>query len=308
MARRFVVLVIMAGAVLLVCSALASAAVRTGNEGDNTLMGTRYKDSITGKGDDRTVGKGGNDTYFYADDWGHDTVVDSGGTDTLDFSAVTGGVNVRLCSPVEAHDGLLSGSDGGNAVTSTSRIENVRGSLGNDEILGCFGKNTLSGGGYEPSRGVGPFPGEGDLLVDVAGFLPSEPASNDVYVGSKEGSATVINWGGEADVLDLRGFHSNDTAFFGWDTNSDGTKGSLVVAYGTSDYSYGMMLLANQFEGDDLNFFETGIDADGRIEQIKFKNKTVTVTPEMAEPASARQSAAIEETLPVDLSEGSLLP
>ena len=107
MARRFALLVIMAGAVLLVCSAVAFAAVRTGNEGDNTLMGTRYKDSITGKGgDDRTVGKGGNDTYFYADGWGHDTVVDSGGTDTLNFSAVTGGVSVHLCSPVGASDSL----------------------------------------------------------------------------------------------------------------------------------------------------------------------------------------------------------
>jgi hypothetical protein len=308
MARRFVVLVIMTGAALLVCSTVATAAIRTGNEGDNTLMGTRYKDSITGKGgDDKTVGKGGNDTYSYADSWGHDTVVDSGGTDTLNFSAVTGGVSVRLCSPVEAHDGLGLPSDG-NAVTSMSKIENVRGSLGNDEILGCFGKNTLSGGGYEPSRGVGPFPGEGDLLIDVAGFSPSEPARNYVYVGSKEGSATVVDWGGEADVLDLRGFHSNDAIILGWDANRDGTKGSLVVAYGTSESSYGMMLLANQFEGDDLNLFETGIDTDGRIEQIKFKNKTVTVTPEVAEPASARQSAAIEETLPVDLSEGSLLP
>ena len=197
MARRFVVLVIMAGAVLLVCSALASAAVRTGNEGDNTLMGTRYKDSITGKGDDRTVGKGGNDTYFYADDWGHDTVVDSGGTDTLDFSAVTGGVSVHLCSPVEASDSLSSGSDGGNAVTSASRIENARGSLGNDIIGGCGGKNTLSGGGYEPNSGVGPFPGEGDLLMDVGGFsLFGIPASNDVYLGSKEGSATRHGWRG----------------------------------------------------------------------------------------------------------------
>jgi hypothetical protein len=92
MARRFVVLVIITGAALLVCSTVATAAIRTGNEGYNTLMGTRYKDSITGKGgDDKTVGKGGNDTYSYADSWGHHTVVDSGGTDTLNFSAVTGG-------------------------------------------------------------------------------------------------------------------------------------------------------------------------------------------------------------------------
>ena len=204
---------------------------------------------------------------------------------------------------------VSSGSDGGNTVTSASRIENARGSLGTDGILGCGGKNTLSGGGYQSERGS--FPGEGDLLVDVAGFKPFEiPASNDVYLGSKEGSATVADTGGGADVLDLRGFRSNDARIFSWDADVDGTQGSLVVVYGTSESSYGMMLLANQFEGDDFDLFDVGdvIDIDGRIEQIKFRNKTITVTPEVAEPASARQSAAIEETLPVDLSEGSLLP
>jgi hypothetical protein len=290
---------------------VASAAIRTGNEGDNALMGTRYKDSITGKeGDDKTVGKGGNDAYFYADDRGHDTVVDSGGTDTLDFSAVTGGVSVHLCSPVEASDSLSSGSDGGNAVTSASRIENARGSLGNDIIGGCGGKNTLSGGGYEPNSGVGPFPGEGDLLMDVGGFsLFGIPASNDVYLGSKEGSATVLDTGGGADVLDLRGFHSSDAGIYGWDADGDGTQGSLIVAYGNGEVSYGMMLLANQFEGDDFDFFGTRTDIDGRIERIKFKNKTVDATmPGSFEPASARQSAAIEEKLPDDMGKGSLLP
>ena len=307
MARRFGLLVIMAGTVLLVCSAVAFAAVRTGNEGDNTLMGTRYKDSITGKGgDDRTVGKGGNDTYSYADGWGNDTVVDSGGTDTLNFSAVTGGVTVILCSPVEVDDGMSSGPDA-NTVTSTSRIENARGSLGNDIIGGCGGKNTLSGGGYQPEREMGPFPGEGDLLLDGGGLsLHGIPASNDVYLGSIEGSATVVDTGGGADVLDLRGFHSSNAEILSWDADGDGTMGSLAVFYGTGEFSYGMILLANQFEGDDYRFFYEAVD--GRIEQIKFKNKTVDVTPGSFEPASAQQSAAIEEKLPDDLGKGSLLP
>ncbi len=98
MARRFLVLMSLAGAVLLLSSAVALAAVRTGTAGSETLSGTPEADRITGRGgDDRTVGKAGNDTYFYADGWGRDTVVDSRGVDTLNFSAVTGPIIGSLC-------------------------------------------------------------------------------------------------------------------------------------------------------------------------------------------------------------------
>jgi RTX calcium-binding nonapeptide repeat (4 copies) len=105
MARRFLLLAVTAGAVLLVCSAVALAAVRTGTSGNDRLAGTRDSDRITGRGgDDTTIGKAGNDTYYYANGWGQDTVIDSTGTDTLNFSTVTGASRAPCarCQPTGA--------------------------------------------------------------------------------------------------------------------------------------------------------------------------------------------------------------
>ena len=69
------------------------------------------------------------------------------------------------------------------------------------------------------------------------------------------------------------------------------------------------MLLANQFEEDEFNQVNGFPFAfDGRIEKIKLKNKTVTVTPEILEPASARQGATIAERFTEDLPGEDLLP
>ena len=70
MVRRFLLLVVTAGAVLLVCSAVALAAVRAGTNGNDRLAGTRDNDRITYRityrgSDDTTIGKPGNDARYY---------------------------------------------------------------------------------------------------------------------------------------------------------------------------------------------------------------------------------------------------
>jgi hypothetical protein len=62
MVRRFLLLVVTAGAVLLVCSAVALAAVRAGTNGNDRLAGTRDNDRITY---DTTIGKPGDDARYY---------------------------------------------------------------------------------------------------------------------------------------------------------------------------------------------------------------------------------------------------
>ncbi len=276
-------------------------------------MGTRDNDRITGRGgDDRTVGKAGNDTYFYANGWGQDTVVDSGGTDTLNFSAVTEGVQVNLCSPVGGGpDGLVSSGD--NMVFFGSRIEGARGGLGTDMLLGCGGENTLTGGGNPSPTGN---LSEMDMLLDADGLSisgtdnPDFAASDDVYLGSREGWAIVADSGGAADVLNLSGIDSRNANLAAVDLDYDEAEGSLWLTFGPADSPTGSMVLANQSEDDE---FSTLLGApfvfDGRIEQIKFKNETIDMTnlPPVPE-ASARESAAIAEQLSDDLNTGDLLP
>ncbi|MDP8899750.1 MAG: hypothetical protein M3N33_01075 [Actinomycetota bacterium] len=305
MARRFVLLVVMAGAVLLVCSAVAFAAVRTGTGGNDRLAGTRDNDRITGRGgDDTTIGKAGNDTYYYANGWGQDAVIDSRGTDTLNFSAVTENVDAFACPELGGTGGQVDSASGGVALGS--RIEGLRGGMGNDRLNGCGGKNTYAGGASQP-LGTGTIPA--DLLLDYDG-MPAIglPASDDVYLPSREGQVVVADGGGAADVLNLAGFHSTEVEILSEDLDNDGTEGSVVVLYGSGDMLQVQMLLANQFEDDEFSdAFSIALDFDGRIEQIKLKDTVFNVTPESVQPASARRSTDIQG-LSVDLSRGALLP
>ena len=79
-----------------------------GTEGPDILIGTKRADQITGKGDpDVLKGKGGNDTYFFADGWGQDTALIEGrrgGKDTLDFSDVTTFVGVVIVRQFDQFD------------------------------------------------------------------------------------------------------------------------------------------------------------------------------------------------------------
>jgi hypothetical protein len=119
----------------------------------------------------------------------------------------------------------------------------------------------------------------------------------------------VGDGGGSADVLNLGGFSSANVDILSEDLDGDGTSGSLVVLYGSGGSLVGQMLLANQFEEDEfshVNGFPFAFD--GRTEKIKFKNGTVTVTPEIVEPASARQGAPIAQRFTEDLRGEDLLP
>jgi Ca2+-binding RTX toxin-like protein len=186
-----------AAAALVIAATLsagvASAAVKVGTDGADALVGTKYSDHLTGKrGDDTASGKRGNDAYHYADDWGRDTVVDPEGTDA------------------------------GNSVRFSSRIENVRGGPAANTFYGCTGKNTLSGGGGY------------DMLVDLGGYgqegtevLPL----SDVYSGfTAASSAQVLDTGGKGDLLKLSNFNSRRVEVRRFDNDGDGTAGSLVIS------------------------------------------------------------------------------
>jgi hypothetical protein len=96
----------------------------------------------------------------------------------------------------------------------------------------------------------------GDLLMDVDGIAEGEgPASDDVYLGSKSGFATVADGGGRADLLKLAGFRSSSADIVGIDHDNEGTIGSVGVIYGASESEGAIMLLANQFEPDYFDVF-----------------------------------------------------
>jgi hypothetical protein len=81
-------------------------------------------------GVENLAGGDGDDTFVFQDGWGIDTVVDSSGTDTLDFSAVTVDLTFTLHG-----NGTISVSDGTNSASNVANIENLAGGSGNNTFV-----------------------------------------------------------------------------------------------------------------------------------------------------------------------------
>ncbi len=122
-----------------------------GGSGDDTLIGGQGNDWLNGgDGSDSLDGGAGSDVYAFNDTLTNqtDTVVElnAGGTDQLNFSAMTTAVTVNLTSDATlatmVHRLVKTGSAGQAAF-----IENVLGGSGNDFITGNAGHNYLAGNG-----------------------------------------------------------------------------------------------------------------------------------------------------------------
>lgn len=118
----------------------------TGDSGNNTLTGNGGNDTLAdGPGDDLLDGGADNDTYILTPG-SADTLTDSGGTETLDFSSASAGVTIDL--DIDTAQDVF----GGNTVTLStgSTFENFVGSGFDDSVsaLVLAGLNrSLSGGG-----------------------------------------------------------------------------------------------------------------------------------------------------------------
>ena len=272
----------------------ALSAVRIGTNGNDTLVGTKKNDRITGKdGNDLLKGRAGNDVYFFADNFGSDTLVEKPGEgrDTVDFHAVTTGpVTIGLVPEwVGAGPGANEATGPGghvtfaaidNGQTAQSIVENAIGGQGDgDSILGGAGTNVLQPGG-----------GARDRLSDAGGWNdgaggnPEIPASNDIYKGfvSNTGTDEIDDWGGDRDILDLRPFSIKDVVLKAVDL--DGTpqsEESLQILTGPT----GQIIIPGQF-GDVRGATDT-LNYHGHIETIKFADKTFSTTSALQSLAAA---------------------
>ncbi|MES9877434.1 MAG: DUF4347 domain-containing protein, partial [Candidatus Sedimenticola sp. 1PA] len=101
-----------------------------GGSASDTLIGDDTDNLLAGGGGSNTLdGGSGADTYVLSSNWYADTIVENGGTDTIDLSAVT----ENLTFTVGAASVAVSGNVGHNK--TLTEIENIIGGAGNDRYL-----------------------------------------------------------------------------------------------------------------------------------------------------------------------------
>ncbi len=285
--RRTIMLLTMMGLTLVLSSAVALAAVKIGTDAAETIRGTDGNDQITGKGgNDKTVGKLGNDTYYYADGFGVDTVNDTGGTDTLSFSRLTAGVNVYLIPEWgEDYNAVYDDDDttlrvGMSTSTRDSLVENIVGGAGEDYIAGGKDSNVLRPGG-----------GATDNLRDWGGYdgstsFPAIPVSNDIYksFSANTGTDYVTDYGGTADVIDLKEYESSEVYVDTADLNNNGTEESLLLTMPDNTEVIVVGYFINYYTGQ-----------EGKIEEIRFADDTISeaATQDMSAASASEGSGNV---------------
>jgi Ca2+-binding RTX toxin-like protein len=233
-----------------------------GTGGPDYMMAMSGNDLLIGGSDaDTTDGGSGNDTYSFRDGFaknasgavGTETLKDSSGIDTLNFSGVTQGLYIRAIP-----DWIAFRADA-NMATNTSTSERVDlGSSAVERIVGSSGSDNIRGG--KESNTLMPGPGGDDSLGDYGGCAPvcavsgaSIPASDDTYKGFKSGSSSVIDFGGTKDVVDLTPLASYDAYFE--------VSGQSLVIY---------------ISGTDKVTISGYFTSRHRIERIVFSDTTIT--------------------------------
>ncbi len=119
-----------ASANTLDASGFNGAATLDGAGGHDTLIGGFGPDTLMGgQGNDTLIGGADDDTYVFHDNWGTDTIVEQagGGSDTLDFPAVTSSVTFTIGATVSVTQGVSN-----TATHAGDQVENFIGTNSND--------------------------------------------------------------------------------------------------------------------------------------------------------------------------------
>ena len=139
----------------------------------------------------KTNYEAGNNTYRYTDVDGRyvSNIVDDGGLDTLDFSAVTVGAMINLTPGAYSSVGKIAAGANALANLATSFdavIENVIGTAAADTMLGNAANNSFTGGGGD------------DLIDGAAGVdMATYSGSRAAYTLTLGGGGAIVRGGSE---------------------------------------------------------------------------------------------------------------
>lgn len=310
--RRTVILLAAMLTALMLSSPTAFAALRLGTDNAETLTGTHSADLIIGKGgNDVLKGLAANDVYYFADNFGNDTLEElakykvgkkklPGGSDTLNFSNVTTSVLAYLI-PQWSSYGYNFGADNISQVRlGSSVVENVTGGANSDALYGGGFTNTLKPGGGA-TNWLYDYGGNNGSIVGNVG-LPDLPASSDTYKGfgaAPSGANTqVYDWGGTADKLVFPG-ESSDYYVDAVNLDGNATTNESLQVFNPTNNS-GVYVVGHFGEFGNLTSLHS---QHGQIEQLVFADGTFSTAGMQAqslqiqslESSSTTTSASVAE-------------
>ncbi len=212
-------------------SAFSGSVTLDGGAGHDTLRGTSNDDTLAGgAGDDELYGGKGDDTYLFdADsDLGFDKVIEDigGGTDMLDFQTTdTVGVAVDLGSA----DVQTINDNFKLQLSANNAIENLRGSLSHDRLIGNALANTIYG--LYGSDTITGNAGNDTLSGGANIFYPAFQGWTDRLVEQRNADMVLTNWAltiGGSETDSLSGF---EAFWLTGDKADDVLNASAVVFY-----------------------------------------------------------------------------
>lgn len=261
----------------------------TGNAADNVIRSLGGEDDVHG-GDgadlidlgpgsnEVAAGDGGDDRYLFTGSWGSATITDSGGDDTIDFSAIV--------SPLMFSIGSLNVTDGTNSVTHAGNdLEHVIGGQTDDTFAFADGASLPTGGTIDGGSGTDLLDYSAytssvvvDLSTDAAQGVPSGVTAIENVTGGQAGDSitgddnpnVLLGGPGNDILLDGRGGADRIEGEAGNDSNILGGTGDDLIIPGpgddTADGQQGSdtyLYLLDTGEGSDtLSDTGPGSDAD----------------------------------------------
>lgn len=132
----------------------------------NNIIGTPYNDTVIGndqdniiiggQGNDYLEGRGGYNTYIFEEDWGEDTVINSSGQGSLDFSRLSEGLIINLENDPDNQD-MSTIIAVGNGKVTFSGISRIKAGKGDNEynISGGHKLDLIGGSGADTFNFLG---------------------------------------------------------------------------------------------------------------------------------------------------------
>ncbi len=270
----------------------------SGNDGDDEILGGSGLDTLYGgDGDDILSGGDGNDVLYGG--LGEDTFDGGAGVDRIDLHRDFDGFSGTPGAYVDLSKGFIEWKNNQNGLERVSNVENVRGTIGSDTLIGDDQDNRLQAWGGDNQLVIGgggndhvSASGENSALYGGTGIdelsggrgsqILNGGAGNDFVQGFDDDDVYIINLGDGNDWLfEGRGDTFGDRIVFGTGITSDMISPSVSDADNDGHDNIVLSIAGTTQTVTLEDTFFTSVDYNQAIEFLEFADGTVVELGEL---------------------------